>query len=586
MSTKKWPSRGKGLSPGPGIAVAALVGVLVLCASCIPIYHKEKILAGKLPGQALQIVALQTKSGERLEFSKDEPALVAGETVYITSSGAGKYTYIPPDKVKSATRRGEQVVIETTDGRIFVGPAPDEIKPGTTLRGTLCARTIPIADIDLVWVRKINLGATIGVSLGVDLAVIVGMAAILYAATPKQNSCPTIYSFDGSTYRLDAEPYGGAVCRGLERVEWVGLDSARPVDGRYRLLMTNELDETDRTDELKLVVVDHAPGVTVVPDTTGRMRTFGAPRGPLSAVETRTGRDIRSLVAEKDQRFWVSWMEGRDPRNDSDLKDELVLEFAKPAGARKAKLLANVWNTAWGVGAAELLLQARGRTLPAWLAEIDARGPAYWSALSWFVREEMFNLQVRVETPTGGWTPRALVQGSGAAIAKDKAYELDLGDLPGERVRIKLTPAAGFWMIDYLALDFSDDAPVRVTEVAPVSAVDGNGREVGAELAAADGRYHVLKGGGSRTEIVFLAPPQDPALARTVFVKARGYYDVTADTQREPEPGIVGKFDKPGESLRYVLMRHPVIAAGGAGVGAGRAAGAAAKGGRSEEGRR
>ncbi len=241
-----------------------------------------------------------------------------------------------------------------------------------------------------------------------------------------KESCPFIYSYDGARYIFDAEPYGGATCPGLKRTEWCRLEYLKEVNGRYRILLKNEVDETQYTDELKLVVIDHPRGTKIVPDEAGKMHTVAHPLVPVRAYDGK-GRNILPLVTQNDWLFWQTRTQEKDPESSKGLKDELVFEFPKPEGARQAKLIFNGCNTLWGSQMLKRSLELYGNKVQDWYAEVNAHGPAFNRMNFWNTREELYRLQIRVETPAG-WKSKGAVVGGGPFVSEDKAYILDLGD--------------------------------------------------------------------------------------------------------------------------------------------------------------
>jgi hypothetical protein len=270
----------------------------------------------------------------------------------------------------------------------------------------------------------------------------------------------------------------------------------------------------------------------------------------VSAVD-QNGRDILPFVANCDKALWQSALEEKNPDDAGEFRDELLFEFPKPAGAKRVKLLANAWTTQWGSLSAGKFLELYGSSLPEQYEDIDGHGPMYGRILSWMATEELYTLKVWVETP-GGWKARAMIMGGAPVITKDKAYAFDVGDIPGETLRIKLRPPVNFWMVNSLAVDYGEEATVHGTELAAEKAVDHTGRDARARLAATDGSYLESPNPGERTELVFAAPPIKDGLARTVFVKASGYYKIHLNAMGEPNTGLVERLlGEPGFAARY-----------------------------------
>jgi hypothetical protein len=546
------------------IALLTLGAFILFSWNCVKIRATQEVPSAEVVWSKVggPIMAVQKKSGERIEFSKEAPGYVAGD--FIVGNVPATLS-IDKSQAKDITqnKNGKITRVITVDDRTFY--LKSGRMEGSTISGEGFEKIrIPYSEVDLVWVRKVNPGLTVLANLG--LVAIVAVAAVAVAAivdlssTPKPapttgESCPFVYAFDGEKYVLDAEPYGGSVCEALKRTEWSRLDHLRPVDGQYRLLMTNELEETQYTDELKLVVVDHPKDSDVVPDISGRMHTVSRPLAAFRAYD-QNGRDILPLVSKKDDIFWLSRAEEKDPRKTGDLKDTLIFEFPKPAGAKQVKLVANAWTSQWGSLVAKRFLEFYGRDLPDWYDAVNSLGPEFVKTLNWYATEELYLLQIRVET-AGGWKTKGMIYGGGPFASKDKAYLLDLSDVPGDTLKIKLTPAATFWMLDCLTVDYTEDLPVHITELAAVKGVAKDGREVAADLASTDRRYLVMPQNGDFVQLSFPAPPPCQGMERSIILKAGGYYTIHVDAAGEPRRDLIQRLqNEPGFSARYALEEY------------------------------
>jgi hypothetical protein len=555
----------------------AVLWVLVLSlpvmnASCLS-HRIEQEKVGKIErwqNSRAEIFAIQKTTGEHIEFSREVPAgisngcvlgLALQETVVdrtqlkrFTVDSGGKLLYITDQSGQTS-----QVLYGKIEG--------DKVRYITSASPTL-KLSVPLSEIELVWVKRVNPWPTVAiVSAAAAVAVILAVDAAsepVPAPTTGEESCPFIYSFDGREYLFDAEPYGGSICKGLERTEWLGLDYLRPADGQYKIIVANELEESQFTDELKLLVVDHRVEDRIVPGIQGKLHTISDPVALVRAHDQR-GKDIRPLVSQKDNTFWVGPLEGKDPERPQDLKDELIIEFPKPVGARQVKLVANAWTTVQGSQVAKTFLGLHGDAASAWLEEVNEFGPAYYWMWNWYSREDMYLMKIWVLTQAG-WMGKAMMYGGGPFLAKDKAYPLDISDVPGDSLKIKLTPASGFWMIDYLAADYGADASVEVTELSPIRAVDRQGRDVRESLTADDGLYLGMPNIGDYAEVIFQAPNPREGLARSLILKATGYYDIRLKATGIRQEEALHKMDEPGYSIQ-LAMREFLKARGTAGRG-------------------
>jgi hypothetical protein len=448
----------------------------------------------------------------------------------------------------------EKIVgVTTSDGQDVRFDSGGATVRGDTLQASVngAPYQITLDRVQRYWIERTETSKarTIGLIAGVTVGVFVAGVAIALAT---KQSCPFIYSWNGSEYVFDAEPYGGAVTRGLERDDYSELENLSAENGLYRLMVTNEVPETQYTNLMELQVVDHPAATRVVADEWGGFHVLAAPQRLTSARDNQ-GRDMLPWLMTTDRVIWEA-----PPVLDANggVRQEIVMTFPKPKGATRARLVANVATGLWGSNMIKEMLMLRGRDLESWYASMDSDRTQSAELFAWILREEIFALKLEVEE-SDGWKHRGTLPGGGPFIAEDRVVVMDVSRATGDQLRVRIRPPVGFWALNSFAVDYGSDQTPVVENLRPIKAWDDGDRDLLADLLKTDDAYYAMPKVGDRAWVNFPAPAPRPGMDRTVFLHSRGYYRLHLTGSGNPDTATLGQIGSvPDAAARFAIKRY------------------------------
>ncbi len=427
------------------------------------------------------------------------------------------------------------------------GPAGKITEDGTLKAAYL---KVPVSHILYFEVDKLNVGRTLLLTGG-----LLGTAAILAAVLippqtetikpspppppPPQGgsfSCPLIYTLGDSGYKLESETFAGAVFKGIERKSYDVLSHIKPVNGCYKINLVNARFETEYVNQLKLLVVDHSPNVSIIPDFAGNIHTVSYPVLPLYVFD-KNANNITGILKDNDGQYWESNLSNVNVSSSNDLEDNVTALFPKPQHAGSVKIIVSGLNTELAYFALERIFAFQGDKRLSWYNKLDSDTKERAKFVNWLMREGMLHLSVWTGT---SWCERGVIPDVGPGVEKTQIAILNIADVSNDTLKIRASFRTGLWRLDKIAADYSVDLPVKVNEVAASSAIDEKENDVSELIARPDSAYYVTVN-GEQANICFPVPTEPRGQLRTVIAMTQGFYNQWTMKGEESQPMLVDR---------------------------------------------
>jgi hypothetical protein len=433
-----------------------------------------------------------------------------------TLIGHQRYKTTDPGKVNRYDKKGEKSEPEViNEVHIYVNQLSQRIDTLDFQTGTKAS--VPVSAVEKIEIYDPATGATTASwILGTVGTIALATAVIVIIVALTKESCPFIYITDETSSRFVGEIYSGAIYPSLERPDYLPLPGPKPGQRDYTIRMTNEVHEIQNTNLIELNVFDHPEGTHVFIDKYGNYQTTGRPQAPLKAVNLR-GENILNIIRDKDTLSYF----GTDPGKDPALKDGIILTFKRPQNVNTAKLVVNANSTFWLDYIFTRFHELFGKEYDCWVDKQQTVPP---EKMKTWMLDQNIPLSVYIEKK-GKWQFVDYYNIVGPMAAKEDILSFNIPDTKTDSVRIKLEYGNLFWDVDYAAIDYTVNIPVRHTIAQFESAVDEQDRDVRNLLTSSDLLYYVQPEIGNAVKMQFSLPkPVDSK--QTLILHSQGYYKI------------------------------------------------------------
>ena len=347
----------------------------------------------------------------------------------------------------------------------------------------------------------------------------------------EQSGCPYIYSFDGEDYHFEHSAVDWSLFKAIEDTTHGPLHRLKETGGQYRIMVTEKLPEKSFVNGVELSVIDYPKDngvIGVMPDFDGNLHTIKERIEPVSFTDNR-GNDLLEAVNTEGVLIETDGVARYEEEEYLDCYEAL---FDVPEDANTAKLLIKVRGSSLRDVAAYWVMDT-----------VDAHDNMWWleevvGAVPW-LKQQVLTLMdasnLKVDLWDGAqWIPQDELRAVWPPPAGTRQMHEVLVplDLPAQNVplKIRLTSPSGFFIIDRIAVDFSDDLPLKVDTISPREALFNDSDDVLEAISDPHDDLRVRMVQGERVDLVFDAPESLADHERAFVFAVRGYFHYDGDS--------------------------------------------------------
>jgi len=346
-----------------------------------------------------------------------------------------------------------------------------------------------------------------------------------------KGGCLYLYSVVSNKTYLDHLGYPMSILPSWESYTYGTMANLRPENGKLTVRLSEELPEITSINKIALSAVDHPPGMVVMPDAKGTVHTLSNLLKPLSC-KAKDGEDCTYKVSFEDRDGYIFDLASLNGKAGSDIQDEIILEFPKPADAKEVKVIlkgseSGIITFVWWK-----ILETVGKdNLEGFLSDLG-KNATVSQVFDDFVTR---NAKVSAHVWDGSKWVSIDSQYLGFSNRGKRGEAIMLSQIaPGPGLlKLKLTFAVGTFSIDQVAVDYSKDAPIKVSSLQLAKAVTFDGKDALKTLLSDDGSYLVMKK-GEWADAIFTDVPASPLLDRSYVAAVKGHYTYDIPVKESP----------------------------------------------------